>query len=265
MELFGFCKGIQKLNLDDVTYSDMYQGYFAKFYDSLVANDNFDLDIYEGMFQKENNKILELACGSGRILIPLLEKGYDIAGVDLSEDMLDILEKKCSMKNLNPILFKDDMCNFNNGIKYDTIILSHISISLLNSKLQEELFYNISNHLLKEGGIFIFNFTDFSSKLMKSEELKPHYYFNNRNQSFAILFEQVNLELKKVFVNLYSEKTENGKVKRYIGTSCKNIIDKNEINRFINALLLNLINDKCIETTEGFIRFYVLQKMSSEK
>jgi len=265
MYYFGFCEGIRKLNFSNISYSDLYDGACAEFYDSLVTNDLFDLAIYEKLFQGTDKKILELACGSGRIMLPLLEKGYDMSGVDLSEDMLNILKKKCFKRDLTPDLYKGDMSSFKNEIKYDIVMLSHISISLLEPEKQEQLFYNVSKNLLKEDGIFIFNFMDLSLKLTTSQELKPHYYFNKRKKSFAFLFEKVDLEAKKVFVNLYIESFIDERTKRNIGVSCKNIIDKNEINKFIKQSSLSLIDEKRIIVPEGFIVFYILKKSEKER
>ena len=45
-------------------------------------------------YAEKGKKILEPLCGSGRFLVPFLERGFDISGMDLSEEMLDKLRKK---------------------------------------------------------------------------------------------------------------------------------------------------------------------------
>ena len=40
------------------------------------------------------SKLLELGIGTGRIAIPLTERGYQVTGVDISEEMLDFLENR---------------------------------------------------------------------------------------------------------------------------------------------------------------------------
>ena len=96
---FGLCDGMRKLNIPDIEYLDMYEGEFSKFYDSLVSNDNYDFDFLDQILNNTKKPILELACGSGRVMIPLLEKGYNVSGVDLSDDMLTILKRKCKKRN----------------------------------------------------------------------------------------------------------------------------------------------------------------------
>ncbi len=39
-------------------------------------------------------KILDVACGTGNVTLPLIQKGYDVIGVDLSEEMLAVAQQK---------------------------------------------------------------------------------------------------------------------------------------------------------------------------
>ena len=55
--------------------------------------DGQELDFYLS-YAGQGQKILEPLCGSGRFLIPFLERGYDITGVDLSRPMLEKLKEK---------------------------------------------------------------------------------------------------------------------------------------------------------------------------
>ncbi len=98
MQYFGLCDGIRKLNLPDIEYLDIYESEFSKFYDNLVINDDYDIEYLNKVLNNTKEPVLELACGSGRVMIPLLEKGYFVSGVDASEDMLEILRKKSIKK-----------------------------------------------------------------------------------------------------------------------------------------------------------------------
>ena len=52
-----------------------------------------ELDFYLSYAEK-GKKILEPLCGSGRFLVPFLERGFDISGMDLSGEMLAKLKQK---------------------------------------------------------------------------------------------------------------------------------------------------------------------------
>ncbi|MCL4459570.1 MAG: class I SAM-dependent methyltransferase [Chloroflexi bacterium] len=63
--------------------------FIAEYYDLIPSYVNRpDLDFYLGYSRSADGKILELGCGTGRILIPTAVAGCRIVGLDLSEHML---------------------------------------------------------------------------------------------------------------------------------------------------------------------------------
>ena len=76
---------------------------YAEYYD---ADTDYTLDIpfYLEYAQKAGSPALELACGTGRVLIPIAEAGFEIYGIDLSENMLNICRQKIEEKELNSIV-----------------------------------------------------------------------------------------------------------------------------------------------------------------
>ena len=93
-------------------YSD-----FAYIYDSLMHRDiNYEkwADYIENLFDMYGvnpNLVCDLACGTGNITIPLARRGYDMTGVDISEDMLNIARNKAEGLNilfLNQSMTKPD-------------------------------------------------------------------------------------------------------------------------------------------------------------
>ena len=75
-------------------YSD-----FAFVYDELMNEVDYDnwVKYIEDIIKSENvevQNILELACGTGNLTIPLTKKNYDIAAIDISEEMLQVAREK---------------------------------------------------------------------------------------------------------------------------------------------------------------------------
>jgi SAM-dependent methyltransferase len=60
----------------------------ARFFDADYAGYLDDLPLLEAYAQRVGSPLLELGCGTGRLLIPLAEAGYQVTGVDLSPEML---------------------------------------------------------------------------------------------------------------------------------------------------------------------------------
>ncbi len=73
---------------------------FAKFYDAYVGDYNLDLPLYSALASKTQSPILEIGCGTGRVLLPLLQTGHVVTGVDISEQMLRLAENKLIKNHL---------------------------------------------------------------------------------------------------------------------------------------------------------------------
>jgi SAM-dependent methyltransferase len=72
-----------------------YESFVAEYYDHLpTVQGRQDLDFYLDFAMNEGGPILELGCGTGRILLPLAEAGHVVRGIDLSEQMLATCRRK---------------------------------------------------------------------------------------------------------------------------------------------------------------------------
>ncbi len=69
-------------------------GPFARYYDADVSYYTEDVPLYREMVRRTGGPILELMCGTGRLLVPLAEDGHMLTGVDVSGTMLEIARAK---------------------------------------------------------------------------------------------------------------------------------------------------------------------------
>ena len=67
---------------------------FARFYDSDYRNYDDDLATISQLAEEANGPILELGCGTGRVLAPLAALGFAVTGVDISPALLEIARAK---------------------------------------------------------------------------------------------------------------------------------------------------------------------------
>jgi SAM-dependent methyltransferase len=73
---------------------DQY-GFVAELYDFIEPYRNRpDADFYVDLAQKSKGPVLEVGCGTGRVLLPIVRAGIEIAGLDLSPAMLAVCEQK---------------------------------------------------------------------------------------------------------------------------------------------------------------------------
>ena len=79
-------------------------------------------------------RILEPATGTGRVLVPLLEAGFAVEGLDVSPDMLAVCRQHCRDRGLDPVLREADMAIFAEPGAYQAIIIPAGSIMLLDGR-----------------------------------------------------------------------------------------------------------------------------------
>lgn len=110
-----------------------------------------ELEFYLSYAEK-GMTILEPLCGNGRFMVPFLERGYDISGVDLSTEMLAKLKEKAP----DAKVFHGDILEYDLEEKYDYIFISSGSVSLFPDKELCRKILRKMKGLLKKGGKFVF-------------------------------------------------------------------------------------------------------------
>lgn len=106
----------------------------------------------------ERNLVLELGCGTGTLTELLYQKGYDMLGVDLSQEMLGIACKKREQSGSGILYLCQDMRELDLYSTVGTVISVCDSVNyLLEDEEVVETFQGVNNYLYP-GGIFIFDF-----------------------------------------------------------------------------------------------------------
>lgn len=129
-----------------------YHGLVAQWYDKLLENEKKDIEYYRSIVQECNGSVLELACGTGRFLVPYLRDGADIEGLDISGDMLKICRKKLKDLNLATKLYEQDIADFSTNKQYDTIFIAGGSFQLLDDFDHAMACLSCIFHHLRPGG-----------------------------------------------------------------------------------------------------------------
>lgn len=81
-------------------------------YDLVLKDVPYGLDFYVSLARAARGPVLDVACGTGRILLPCLQAGVEIEGLDLFEPMLKTLRTKAAALGLSPQLHQADMSDF---------------------------------------------------------------------------------------------------------------------------------------------------------
>ncbi len=131
----------------------------ARYYDDEISWFTDDIPFYIEYAKECRGEVLECACGTGRVLIPIAQKGIKITGFDISDEMLHVAHKKIEKLDQrtrnNITLLHGDLAHFELNKKFSLIFIAFRSFqSLLTRKEQGACLECVLDHLLDDG-VFI--------------------------------------------------------------------------------------------------------------
>lgn len=153
----------------------------AKLYDILFGDYETDegLAFYEELIGQFGEPVLELACGSGRITIPLVRKGIDIAGIDCSKDMVKLAKTKA--RSFSERFMVADMRQFDLGKEFSFIFVPAQAFQHLLTRTDVEMCLDrVRRHLASHGAFLVQVFNPSPAILSQSSDeavsmSKPYY------------------------------------------------------------------------------------------
>ncbi|MBP1042697.1 class I SAM-dependent methyltransferase [Vagococcus sp. BWB3-3] len=117
---------------------------------------NGDIDYYSQRLAGISGKILEAGVGTGRMLLPLLEEGLTVEGLDQSAEMLAYCYQHLESHQLSTPLYKANLENFDLPADYEAIIMPTATFCLLETEaLAIKVLQNLYHHLLPKGRLII--------------------------------------------------------------------------------------------------------------
>ena len=126
-------------------------------YDETYKMYTADLDFIMDYLAESQQTIIELACGTGRLAIPLAKQGHTVYGVDIDKGMLEYAKEKATFEGINLHLSVQDCTQLNLPIKSNFIYMTGNSFQhFLTNESQDALFMSVKKHL-NPNGEFIFD------------------------------------------------------------------------------------------------------------
>ncbi|MDF0728560.1 class I SAM-dependent methyltransferase [Cytobacillus sp. S13-E01] len=137
---------------------------FAYLYDDLMRDIDYSqwITFIKEMLQKnevnkEQLRVLDLACGTGELSVRLAKEGYDVTGIDLSEDMLSVAQAKAMSSNKSISFYQQNMAELAGHDPFDVIIIFCDSLNYLPSSEEvQQTFQRVFDQLVL-GGLFMFD------------------------------------------------------------------------------------------------------------
>ncbi|KRN10512.1 class I SAM-dependent DNA methyltransferase [Liquorilactobacillus mali] len=160
---------------------------FAQIYDELMDPEIYDnwAKLVDTVTDKQHKKLLDLACGAGRLAVILAKDEYQVTGVDLSEEMLSLAEVRAREEQVKLELLSANMTDLSELENFDIVTCGLDSLCYLADK--DELlqtFQEVAGHLNGDG-VFIFDVIS----PHQTDVVYPGYMYNYTTQEQAFLWE----------------------------------------------------------------------------
>ena len=118
-------------------------------------NDAREAPFFRREIARFGQPVLDVACGTGRLLLPLLRAGIDVDGCDISADMLHHCRRKAAGEGLSPNLYRQPMHAFDLPRRYRTIYICD-SFDLAGSREKDlETLRRCYAHLEDDGALLL--------------------------------------------------------------------------------------------------------------
>lgn len=160
---------------------------FAYVYDELIREDiEYEkvCDFLENVFtiyDKNPNLVCDLACGTGNITIPMSRRGYDMIGVDVSPEMLDVARSK-NNSGKDILYLCQDMRKLDLYGTCDAFLCMTDGFNYITSmEALKKIFNRIRTCFIEPDGIFIF---DLSSVYKLKNVLGGNIFIYDKDDMF---------------------------------------------------------------------------------
>ncbi|EHR78926.1 SAM-dependent methyltransferase [Thermococcus litoralis DSM 5473] len=137
--------------------AEYYDAIYRKRAERVRMEIDFVEEIFKNDAKREVKRILDLACGTGIPTLELAERGYDVIGLDLHEEMLKVARRKAEERGLDVEFFQGDALEITFENEFDAITMFFSSIMYFDEENLKKLFNGVVK-ALRPGGVFIADF-----------------------------------------------------------------------------------------------------------
>lgn len=171
-------------------YKDVAENYDRYLEVMYATENNYDgfVEFYTDLAKKYGSGgIIDIACGTGAVVLGLAEQGIFADASDLSQGMVDVCRQKAVEKGYKLNIFQGDMTNFDAGRSYSLAIIARSGfMHLPTPEIQRAALLNIRRQLC-EGGILTLNTFDPLPFFQAAQ-------MNNSGEDYEYRLEYVNAE-----------------------------------------------------------------------
>jgi len=156
-----------------------------------------DVPFYLTLLEDNPGPVLELGCGTGRVLLELARTGAETVGIDLSAAMIERAREHAIAEELNVTLALADLRNFNLGQTFQLVLMPfNVLNHLLDDDSLERMFHTIARHMTPDSRLVIDTFQPSLDFLTDEPEKRRKIlrYLDPYLQKEVVLFEENHYE-----------------------------------------------------------------------
>ncbi|MEH7109561.1 class I SAM-dependent DNA methyltransferase [Bacillus sp. JJ1764] len=136
--------------------------HFAYLYDELMRDAPYDdwVQYVKSKMLKygiKGNRMLDLACGTGELSVRFAKEGFQVTGIDLSEDMLAVAQMKAAEAGLQIPFYQQNMAALEGVGNTDIIGIFCDSLNYLETEEEIKSTLDHAHRALNDGGLLIFD------------------------------------------------------------------------------------------------------------
>ena len=144
-------------------------------YDALLPVTEEQLHHYTELARLHPGDVLELACGSGQLIVPIAARVPSAVGLDTAEPMLTAARRRALDAGVSVDLRQGDMRQFELGRRFSLIFVARNSLLHLHDQEDFAFFFSAVQRHLAPGGILAFDI------------FNPDFLVLSRTERYAVL------------------------------------------------------------------------------
>jgi SAM-dependent methyltransferase len=152
-----------------------YRSLHARHYDLIYAGKPYaqEAAFVDGLLGRPRGKLLDLACGTGRHAVEFARQGWEVTGVDYSDDLLDEARANAERARVDVRLLEQDMRELDlDGERFDAVTCLFDSIGYLQADEAIVAALSATRRHLAEQGVFVAEFLHAPAMIRGYEPLK---------------------------------------------------------------------------------------------
>ncbi|MEB3750424.1 class I SAM-dependent DNA methyltransferase [Geobacillus icigianus] len=141
----------------------MTYGWFADWYDVLMADapygewQSFVERSFARYARRPGRRVIDIGCGTGELAIRLAKDGWQVAGVDLSAQMLSIAQEKAEAAGVHVPLFEQNMAELDGFSDLDGALVFCDALNYLMNEEDVQTTFAAVSRALGAGGLLLFD------------------------------------------------------------------------------------------------------------